>query len=146
MSINEHQKDITAYMYTLSSGHTVYLIRLSARLTYRGLISGTTQRASDHIRQTLASEVAEQMPPGKPLVIIDEGNEELPGFIWTAEFQSDDGVKDDEYDEDNDWDTGSRLFVCWFSEGISDTLNANLQAMLESIDWENNAENFLNLP
>lgn len=132
--------------YTLSSGHEVYLMRLYMRLTYRGLMSGTLQWASEHTRQKLAEEVTERMSPGEPLFVVDDGRPELPGVIWMAEFESEDCVQDDEYDEEDEDFLGSRLFVCWFSDGMSDNPNADIQAILETADWSKNARTFLNLP
>lgn len=88
--------------------------------------------------------VAEKMSPGEPLFILDDGRPELPGCIWMAEFESEDCVKDDEYDEEDEDFLGSRLFVCWFSDGIPDTPNADIQAILEAADWPKNARTFLN--
>ena len=126
-------------MYILSSGHEIDLMQLSMRWTYRGLLAGTLEWASEVIRQKLPEEVAEQMSPGEPLVILDDGSPALPGFIWMAEFVSEDCVREDD-------DLGSRLFVCWFSNSISDTLHTDIQGILEAADWPKNARSFHNMP
>jgi hypothetical protein len=124
--------------YELSSGDplsdTVFLSRLKMSRVYQGLMSGTFEWASEVIRQSLARNVAEAMPPGKPLVVLDDGSKVLPEFMWIAKFESSSGVRTDE-----SFFT-SQLFVCWFSDGISETFESDLQSVFEAADYEANAE------
>lgn len=126
--------------YTLTSGRTVFLARLLLGSTYVGQLEGTLETASYHIRRSLAERVAEVMQPGKPLVVVGNDIPVLPSFQWIAEFHSQRAVHTD------DADYSSRLFVCWFTDGITDTLHSALADVLAVVDWETHATDYDSMP
>ena len=128
--------DSPSGMYKLSARRTVSLMRLSVTLTYSGVLEGTASTASTFIRASLAQDVAQSIPPGKPLVVVDDRSTELPRFRWIAEFYSARGITT------NDPDYSSKLFVCWFSDEIPDALHSAIAQVLAKVQWDANAEEY----
>jgi hypothetical protein len=108
--------------------------------TYAGVLEGTPERASLHIRRSITKSVAEVMPPGKPLVVLGNETPVLPSFQWIAEFHSQRGVQTD------DPDYNSKLFVCWFTDNISNALYSAIADILAAVDWDNQAIDYDIMP
>ena len=123
--------------YGLRSDRIVELVRLHVDKTYAGLLEGTPAVATPHVLAGAHEDVARLLSPGQPLLIIHDGTTELPSYRLIAEFESHPGVNT----TDPDW--GSRLFVCWFVDEPGDTsINALVQSVLPSVNWEAHAEDF----
>jgi len=103
--------------FTLLNGRKVTLSRLYMREAYSGVIEGTHETASRYILEEISHKVKKIMPPGSPLVLIEENVKALPQLEWIAEFTSYQAVKRD------DLDYGSRLYVCWFTEDVYESLS-----------------------
>ena len=123
--------------YVLRTGRTVRMVRLYVDETYAGLLEGTPLAATPHIVARLRDHVRRVLPPGQPLQIIRPESAALPPHRLVAELESRRGVRT----SDPDW--ASRLFICWFVDDPgSVSIDALVQAVLPSVDWEAQAEDF----
>lgn len=123
-------------LFTMSSGHEVKLSRLYMKETYSGVIEGTPETASRYILEEISHQIKKIMPPGSPLVLIEENVKALPQLEWIAEFTSYQAVERD------DLDYGSRLYVCWFTEEVYKSLRETIEGILSNIDWDKSAEDY----
>jgi hypothetical protein len=123
--------------YVLRSGRTVRLVRFYVDETYAGLLEGTPLAAAPHILARVRDHVRRALPPGRPLLIIRPETAALPHRRLVVELESRRGVRT----TDPDW--ASRLFICWFVDDPgSVSIDALVQSVLPSIDWEAQADDF----
>jgi len=123
-------------IYNYPNGHEIFVERVSILRTYSGCLEGTPETNSPYIREGLGKQIARLMPPGEPLLILDEQRVILPDWLWAARFFSRRGV------QHNDPDYNSELYVSWFTEKIGKNLTAELRRVLKQIDWESSARDY----
>jgi hypothetical protein len=119
--------------YILSGERLVWLTKLSLTSTYAGQLEGTPATITSHLRKRFAEELA-QAETG--LVVLDDGQPELPAYRWEASFNSRSGVRH------TDSDYSSRLTIRWFSDTIPADLHAVISAVLSRVDWEVSADDY----
>ena len=125
------------HSYNLGSGRAVGLVRLHVDRTYAGLLEGTPTSATPHLLARAHDDVARTLPPGRPLLVVHDGEAELPAYRLIAEFESRRGVGT------NDPDWASRLFVCWFVDDVgTSSIDHFVQSVLRAVDWETQAQDF----
>ena len=104
--------------------------------TYAGVLEGTKKVASQYIREDLPRMVSNIMPPGQPLAIIEPPVDELPDWLCVAKLESYLSV------HNNGPDFNSRLYVCWFLEDTTRSLDEIIESVIPQIEWENFSEDY----
>ncbi len=121
--------------FRLKEGRTVRLKALHVSGTYAGVLEGAPRHIHKFVLPRVPREVEEHMPPGKPLIILPAVLP-LPSWKIVAHLESRSGARTD------DPDMYSCLFICWFQQSLTGSLQGMLRKVLRSIDWEAHAENF----
>ena len=114
--------------YHLPNGRKIDLVRWNMVGTYSGVLEGDRISASPHIRKDLAEMVANIMPPGHPLAVIEPPNGELPSWLCVAELESSEGV------HNNGPDFASRLYICWFMKDTARSLDEAIESIIPQLD------------
>lgn len=122
--------------YHLPNGRKIGLIRWNMVDTYSGVLEGDKENASKYIREDLPERAARIMPPGHPLALIELPTGELPDWLCVAELESPYSV------HNAGPDFFSRLFVCWFMDDTSRSLDDVIETIIPQIDWERLAEDY----
>ena len=122
--------------HRLPNGRDVSLVRFTMRGTYSGVLEGSALTASQVVRESLPERAADLLPPGHPLAIIGPPAGELPPWLCVAQLESGSGVRH------TDPDYNSRLYVCWFMDDTTRSLDAILDSILPHLDWEGVAEDY----
>lgn len=119
--------------FVTTSGRKIALTELHIIRTYAGCLEGRPETNARSIRRRLKEN-------GQAQVILDDGEAILPPLQWQAEFQCGDAVRT------KDPDYASRIVVCWFTHVLPDALADALQAVVNQIDYEADAEDFDIMP
>ena len=127
--------------YALADGRTVSLARLLITPTYEGVLEGRPAYISQMLRQRLAVNVPRALGCPAPLVILDDGQAELPPYRWAATFTSPRGVQR----ADNP-DYSSRMSLCGFTSIIPADIHAMIAEALAAVDWDADAEDYDIMP
>jgi len=122
--------------YQLESGREVFLKRLRIDGTFAGHMEGSPESVSRYVLKNTPSDVQRDMRPGQPLVVVPPDKMPLPDYRFIAEFESRRGVKH------TDPDYSSRLFVCWFQDDLSRSMDQVISDVLKLVDWDASAEDF----
>ena len=122
--------------FTTPEGRPVYLARLSITGTYEGHLERSPESISRYIRRDLTEHFRRQMPHVSAIVILDDGEDALPGLEWIAEF----GCREAVHTTDPDY--CSRLRVCWFTDNLPDSLTEGLEVALHRAGYETSAEDY----
>jgi len=122
--------------YTFPNGRIVFMTQFKMVGTYRGQMEGTPEALSQRLRRDIAQRAEEEMPPAKPLAVVLPLAGALPSWMCIGEFESRRGVKH------KDPDYSSSLYVCWFTDDLSEPLNKLIQQPLSQVDWEQKAEDY----
>ena len=122
--------------YLLPYGRKIDLVRWNMVGTYSGVLEGDRISASSHIREDLTDMVANIMPPGHPLAVIEPPSGELPSWLCVAELESLESI------HNNGPDYASRLYVCWFMEDTAWSLDEEIESIIPQLDWERLAEDY----
>src|SRR5262249_13977918 len=119
-----------------ASGREVYVVRFYADCVYKDILEGTREEISEFVLRQTREGASRILPPGKPMVVVTPKVMPLPRYRLVAELESSQVVRTSAPD------FSSRLFVCWFADSLDPGLGALLRAVLESVDWDANAEEF----
>ena len=122
--------------YHLTNGRKISLVRWNMIGTYSGILEGSTEGASQYIREELPEMAARILPPGHPLAVVEPPKGELPGWFCVAELESTNSV------HNTGPDFFSRLYVCWFMEDIARSLDEVIRSILPQIDWDGLVEDY----
>lgn len=124
-------------MKTYHLGHSrgIKLTRWTIADTYSDFIEGSRETISVHIRKELAQRAARFMEPATPLAVIEPAPGVLPDYFCVANFVSYSPAHSD------DDMSGSHLYVCWFINDTSKSLDEIIESILPLIDW-NLSEDF----
>ena len=122
--------------YKMLNGRRIHLKRLSLVGTYSGFLEGSKLEASGNLLKFLPQRAAELLAPGHPIAVIWPPQDELPPWLCVAQFESYSSV----YHDDPDYN--SRLYVCWFMEDTSRSLDDIIVSILPDIPWETMAEDY----
>jgi hypothetical protein len=126
--------------FTLPSGRTIFLRALEIHFTFKGMLKGSPETKTRHVRKRMEEAVQKSLLSGMPLFIIGLDVPVLPTYQWIAQFDSHRGVRT------SDPDYNSHLSVCWFSEEIPRDLPAAIEEVLFPIDWERLAGDYDIMP
>jgi hypothetical protein len=120
----------------LPSGREVSLSRFAITLTYAGALEGSPEMVSPHILEHLPVRAARMLSPARPLVIVPPARMPLPKWLCVAELDSCSGARH------TDPDYNSRLYVCWFADDTTRSIDAMVEAVLPQLNWEQAAEDY----
>lgn len=121
--------------FRLKEGRTVRFKALHVSGTYAGVLEGDPRHIHKFLLPGVPREVEGRMPPGKPLIIVP-AELPLPSWKLMAHLESRSGARTD------DPDMHSFLYVCWFQQSLTGSLQSMLRKVLRSVDWEAHAENY----
>ncbi len=127
-------------VHRLANGREVSLERLVLAPTYAGLLAGSPERATPGILEGAAERAASLLSPADPLTVVFDGRSPLPEWFCVAKLHSRRGALT------NDSDYSSRLFVCWFTDNTTQSIDTMIEALLPHLDWENEADDYDMMP
>ena len=122
--------------HRLQSGREVFLSRFAMAPTYAGVLEGTPETASPYILEWVAEDAARVLPPAAPLVVLPPPSMPLPGWLCVAELGSHRGARQ------TDPSYNSLLYVCWFADDTTQSIDALVESVLPHLDWEQAAADY----
>lgn len=122
--------------HRLPDGCAVSLVRFTMAGTYSGCLEGSASAASQAVRESLSERAADLLPPGRPLAVVGPPSGELPRWLCVAQLESRRAV------HHTDPDYNSRLYVCWFMDDTTRSLDAVIDSILPHVDWDQVAEDY----
>lgn len=123
-------------VFLTSSGRHIFLTELHLIGTYAGCLEGSAETHSTLIRAYMKESVRRYWPYAESFVVLDNGEDALPPCLWVAEFQCIQAV------HTSHPDYSSRLIVCWFTHDVPNSLSNNLQSVIDSVNYDANAEDY----
>jgi len=123
-------------IYHLPNGRLVSLARFKMVGTYTGCLEGSVESISQYLRENLAERAAKELPPAFPLAMIPPPKGKLPRWMCVAELVSREAV------QSTDPGYISGLYVCWFVENTSLSIDAMIESTLPHLNWEQTAEDY----
>jgi hypothetical protein len=122
--------------FTLPCGREIFLSRFAIAPTYTGVLEGTPKTASPYILKLVADFAAQVLPPAVPLVVVPHTTMPLPGWLCVAELGCLRGARQ------SDPDYSSRLYVCWFTDSTSQSIDAMVEPTLCHLNWTQTAYDY----
>jgi hypothetical protein len=122
--------------YQLRGGRTVHLRHLSVARTYGGLLTGSLKTGSKMVLDALHKQARNVQPFQPPLLVVVPEKLPLADYMWTAELESQKGVRT------HDPDFSSHLSVCWFSKDLRESIDCVIASLISSLDWDRNASDY----
>lgn len=120
----------------LPGGREVSISRAAMRGTYSDCLEGMPQKADHSLVRSLKEGASRMLPPAEPITITLSPQRPLPAYMWVAELTSSRGVLTD------DPDFNSRLYVCWFTDGVDINIRNSIASLAHELDWEHEAADY----
>ncbi len=145
-------------------GYEAFLLSLKVNNTYRGVIIGSAETASnialDNLEKYFSRNIGsndnlwetqlKKLPPdakaileafssnrkNKPLYIIKPKEFPLPSYYWIAELESRKAVHSD------DPDYNSYLYLCWFSNKTNISIDSHIREAFKKLNWKSSADDY----
>lgn len=126
--------------YTTKDGYDVFFVSLNVRSSYEGLIIGSKETHSRHIKSDKVDFFSRWIDDGrnkkKPVYAIGYKGDVAPALCWICELESRKAVHTD------DPDFNSYLYVCWFSEDTAAGIDQHIETVLKKVNWAKHAADY----